>query len=78
MITPTQDAKFISKADKKRHGRSLYGSRNHQSKLSESDVAEIRRRCASGAVQVHVAKQFKISAATLSKIVLRQAWKHVA
>lgn len=47
-------------------------------KLTDDNVRAIRRAYASmGATQVELAKQFGIRQATVSRIVLRQTWKHL-
>lgn len=65
--------------DRRKHGRvnSTKGSRNIHAVLVEDDVREIRQRVASGAVQAHVAREFKVSKATVSMICSRQTWRHV-
>ena len=53
------------------------GSRNAQSRLTESDVPIIRSLLAKGIRQVDIAAQFGISHQVVSTIKLRQAWAHV-
>ncbi len=57
---------------------SAKGEQIASSKLKESDVLEIRRMVASGALQRDVAPIFGLSRTAVSKIVLRQRWAHVA
>lgn len=64
--------------DKIVHGTNNNGSRHGQSKLTESQVAEIRRRYASGKVhQRSIAQEFGVSRELISQIVRGQIWKHV-
>lgn len=57
-------------ADKERHGRVMRGQLNHNSKLSASQVQEIRRRYHfSTATQMELAREFGVSQPAISKIV---------
>lgn len=67
-----------NEADKRRHGRNLAGERNHQSKLNESDVREIRRLWGSGLTTPELSILFNISRTVAHKIAVRKAWKHVS
>lgn len=53
------------------------GVLNGFSKLTESDIHEIRRRKLNGEVQLAIARDFAIDPTTVSKIILRKAWKHL-
>jgi len=53
----------------------LRGILNPMSKLTPSDVAEIRQRYASGETQTSIAKDFPVCQAHISKIV-RKVWWH--
>lgn len=65
-------------ADAARKGRRLPGSRNHQSKLTEDQVREMRAKYAAGGVpQRELAAEFGVSGALVSFIVTRKAWKHI-
>lgn len=68
-----------NEADKRRHGRTLTGSKNHQAKLTESAVREMRELYARGDVSTAaLAKRFGISDAVASKVLTGQSWRHVA
>jgi hypothetical protein len=58
-------------------GRQALGSRNGQSKLSESDVIEILRLLSVGISQPRIAAGFGISTRTVSKINTGTRWKHL-
>lgn len=58
-------------------GHSLDGEQAPMSKLTDSSVREIRRRCEGGEKQVSVARDFGVSPTTVSRIVLRRAWRHI-
>jgi len=66
-----------NEADKRRHGRMLDGTKNHQSKLNEQAVAEMRLRRDGGESLSSIARRFHIAVSTASKIIRREAWKHV-
>lgn len=51
--------------------------RGAKAKLTENDVREIRRRCASGEQQRPVAAAFGITQASVSLIVTRQQWADI-
>lgn len=63
--------------DRIAHGTQVRGMTHHKSKLTDSDVAEIRRRIAAGERGVDVARAFSITPAEVSKIKLRQVWPHI-
>jgi hypothetical protein len=60
-------------SDKIGHGTTLRGERNHQTKLSDAQVAEIRAMCAAGGrgTQRQAAAMFGIGEAQVSRIVNR-------
>lgn len=69
-------------ADMDRKGRRVTGNRplgedNNMSKLTTSDVVEIRRLCAAGAAQRGVAARFGVTQSAVSVVVRRKSWKHV-
>ncbi|MGR3504929.1 MAG: NUMOD4 domain-containing protein [Paracoccaceae bacterium] len=54
------------------------GSGNYASKLSENDVLKIRALfAAKSAGVVKLSREFKVTAATISKIVHRKVWTHI-
>jgi len=53
------------------------GSSNKMSKLTETDVSEIRIRLREGMSQGAVARLFKVSGTTISDIVLGKTWAHL-
>ncbi len=75
-----------SRATGERHGqhthpeRTARGEANGQAKLSEEQVREIRRRCRKGCRvngQVALAREYGVSQALISLIILGEAWTHV-
>jgi len=54
------------------------GERQHSAKLTESIVCDIRRRSADGETQPSIAAVVGVHQATISKIVLRKTWRHIA
>jgi hypothetical protein len=67
-----------NKADDLKHGVTHLGSRNGFAKLNEELVVAIRRRVACGESQSSIARELGISQTTISLIVLRKTWAHVA
>lgn len=59
---------------KDRHTR---GSRHPHAKLSENDVADIRRLFRDGEMRTSLARRYGVSISLVCKIVARLAWKHV-
>ena len=60
------------------------GDRNHQAKLTESDVLEIRQRYEELIIsntktqsQHMLARRYGVKRPTISDIVLRKTWKHI-
>ncbi len=62
--------------DKAAKKRSLYGEKNPHAKLTESEVSEIRAKRGSGTCQ-QLATEYGVGVAAISKIQLRQLWKHI-
>jgi hypothetical protein len=65
-------------ADKAGHGVENIGVRNAGAKLNDEAVEVIRARVRYGEMQKHLAVEFGIAHSTISKIVHRRLWKHVA
>lgn len=53
------------------------GERSGASKLTEQDVLSIRTLSRQGMTQTNIAKQFNVKQSQVSKIILRQFWKHI-
>ena len=64
-------------ADKVHKGRQVRGERHYRSKLTATDIVEIRRRVANGETQTSVASDYGIRSNNVSFIVNRVTWKHV-
>jgi len=66
-------------ADAIRNGKSAQGITHGLAKLTEDQVREIRRLYATGNfTQREIALQFGVDQTTISPIVNRQTWKHIA
>lgn len=63
--------------DRDSKGRGARGERVGSSKLTKDQVAEIRRRLATGEFQRLIAADFGVSQVTISHIALGKKWKHV-
>ena len=64
--------------DKHRHGTmpDQRGSRNHAAKLTESDIAEIRRLRIDGLLQREIADRFDVNRSLISMVLSGQRWAH--
>ena len=61
------------------HPEALWrGSRNHQSKLTEPAVVDIRQRLAAGESHRSIARSYGVVRETISAIARGQRWRHVA
>ena len=67
-------------ADRDRKGRAVYrrGTNNGSARLSEGDVRQIRNLAKNGVQQKDIAARFDIAQATVSLIVGRKTWRHIA
>ena len=63
-----------NQADKVIHGRTNRGERHGHSKLTESDVHEIRNLISQGDTQQDIAEKFGVSRGTISKIKRGRNW----
>ena len=66
-----------NRRDRIRHGTSSEGEKNGSSKLSESDIREIRNRRSKGDPLRVLAADYGVSASAISNIALRITWKHI-
>jgi len=53
------------------------GEANGMSKLSESDVLEIRAQAADGMTHRHLARQYMVAKTTITDVVRRRTWAHI-
>lgn len=65
-------------ADRDAKGRGNSGTVNGQARLTDAQVVEIRARVAAGELQRVVAASFGVGRPTVSRIVNRKGWVHVA
>lgn len=71
----TQQDNLLNMRSKQRHA---FGSRHGQTKLTESDVVEIRRRHSAGEVsQQELAQEYRVAQYTIYAIVHRKTWAHI-
>lgn len=63
--------------DKRRDGTDNRGEKHNMVKVTESQVVEIRARCATGEMQKDLALEYGLTTSALNCIVLRKSWKHV-
>lgn len=63
--------------DRRRHGTQTLGEGHPNAKLTEAEVRSIRET-ASGRALRQVAERFGVSISTISDVVNRKAWAHVA
>lgn len=73
------DTQIGNFSDKHKHGTMFYssGSRHALSVLSEADVLLIRDRVSDGEGVCALAREYCVSAATISSIKNRNSWKHI-
>ncbi len=64
-------------ADSIRHGKVAVGSRNGQSKLTESDIVSILRQASEGVAIRKLARIYNVAQATMRAVVRRKSWRHV-
>lgn len=70
--TPAENA-----ADRTAHGTQMRGEGHTGAVLAAADVVEIRKRYAAGETQPSIATAFGVSPSNVSRIVRREAWKHI-
>lgn len=58
-------------------GEKIQGSRHYSTRLTESDVLEIRRLCAEGVMQTELARKYGVCDGTINMIAARKTWKHI-
>jgi transcriptional regulator with XRE-family HTH domain len=63
--------------DQKRHGTNLIGSRQNKSKLSEVDIAAIKKMLIGNVPTKEIAFYFGVSSNTITRIASNKTWKHV-
>ena len=63
--------------DKKAHGTSIDGERNHMAKLTQSDIDEIRATYVKGKRgfgYISISKKYNVESSTIQKIINREIW----
>jgi hypothetical protein len=70
----THAENVMDKVNKKRHG---YGEKNPNSFLTNVSVLKIREIASMGVPQTKIAKKFKTTTATISRVVSRKIWRHL-
>ena len=66
-------------ADSARKMRMPLGVNHHQSKLTDDEVREIRRRWLRGTItQSALAQEFRVNRATIQSIIRHRTWRHVS
>lgn len=71
-------APWQNEHDKRVHDTAMLGERNHQAKLTEAVVREIRRRRAAGELGVALAREFGVTPTSISYICSLRTWAHVS
>ena len=68
----------VNMLDCKAKGRTTLGERNRHAKLTNENILEIRSMADAGMLQTEIARLFNISASTISMIVNKKHWSHIA
>ena len=63
--------------DQWERGVAVRGSATPMTNLIDNDIREIRQRYAEGELQKDLAEEFGVGQKAISKIVLRQRWRHI-
>jgi len=71
------DTHSSNQQDQRKHGTSPVGSKHPNSKLTETDVLEIRERRKNGETQDSIAKDYDVTRPLISYIVNNKTWRHV-
>lgn len=71
------DTHVANESDKVLHGTLPYGEQIHCSKLTSSQVLEIRQLRSRGLQYAEIAERFCLSDSTVGNIVRRETWKHI-
>lgn len=69
---------FQNVGAKRKPASYLRGSRMAGAKLDEDKVRDIRARSANGETRTAMGREYGVSAAVISAVVLRKSWRHVA
>jgi len=72
-----QTASKNNKEDKIRDGKFHVGQNHHRSKLTESDIKEIRNLYKQGFNNHEIANKFNVHHSNISKIIKGYTWSHV-
>lgn len=71
------DSSFGNQADRVKHGTHTRGEHNSQSKLTDADVLDMRRRFAEGETRTELASRFGIIYSAVAKVITGENWKHL-
>jgi len=73
IVTPQENREHAM-----RYGLIRRGEDNPRARLTESSVRDIRRRHAAGETIRRLAREFDLAKKTISLVINRKTWKHVA
>jgi len=71
------DTHSNNELDKRVHGTSIQGEKNHSAKLRENDVLTIRASHESGESVISLANTYHVSPSSITRIVTGKTWIHV-
>lgn len=72
------DTPAMNMADQIAHGRTQFGEKNYNSKLTENKVLEMRKlRKLTGQSHMAIAKKFGVSTMTAYRAIEKKSWRHI-
>lgn len=63
--------------DRTKHGNTVMGENQHNAKLTEDDIRQIRKRANQGEMYIIIANDYSVTGENISYIARRMSWKHI-
>lgn len=77
LVNLAYETRADNHARKLQHGTNCNGEKNHESKLTDSEVIEIRNARQNGETLKAIAKRFNVSFSTVGRISRGEDWRHL-